>query len=80
MESNFDSDLFFTSSLIFYLVAAVLYILYAAFKNEKIAKSATWFLGVGIVAQTVAFVFRTIEVKHAPFVTTYESEIGRAHV
>ena len=73
MESNSVSILLFTISLIFYLVSAVLYILYAALKNEKIAKSATWLLAVGVVVQTVAFVFRTIEVKHAPFVTTYES-------
>ena len=73
MESNFGSVLFFTISLIVYLVAAISYILYAALKNEKIAKSATWLLAVALVAHTIALVFRTIEVKHAPFVTTYES-------
>ena len=73
MESNFGSSIFFTISLIAYLVTAIVYILYASFRNERMAKSATWLLVTGLVANTVALVLRAIEVKHAPLVTTYES-------
>ncbi|MFC1713885.1 cytochrome c biogenesis protein [Candidatus Poribacteria bacterium] len=75
MDSNFGSVLFFTISLIIYGFASFLYILYAALKNEKIGKTATWLLVIGIAANTVALIFRTVEVKHAPFVTTYEAMV-----
>lgn len=70
---NSGSSLFFFLSLVFYFFATVLYILYAVFKKEGIGKIATWTLIVGIVSQTIALILRTIENKHAPFVTTYET-------
>jgi cytochrome c-type biogenesis protein CcsB len=71
--SNFGSASFFTVSLFVYLVATILYILYATLKKEQVGKVATGILALGIVAQTIALILRTVEVKHAPFVTTYES-------
>lgn len=71
--SSTGSVVFFTISLFIYLVSTVLYIVYASFKKDQIGKVATGFLLVGIVAQTIALILKTIEVKHAPFVTTYES-------
>jgi cytochrome c-type biogenesis protein CcsB len=71
--SDFGSALFFSISLVFYLAATISYILYATFKKEEIGKIATWLLVVGLLGHTVALVLKTLEAKHAPFVTTYES-------
>lgn len=70
---NLTSVWFFTISLIAYLTATLSYILYAALKKERLGKVATWILVVGVLAHAVALVFKTLEVKHAPFVTTYEA-------
>jgi cytochrome c-type biogenesis protein CcsB len=72
MESS-SSAIFFTISLFVYLASAISYILYAALKKEQIGKVATVILSIGIAAHTIALILRTIEVKHAPFVTIYES-------
>jgi len=72
MESS-SSAIFFTISLFVYLASAVSYILYAALKKEQIGKVATVILSIGIATHTIALILRAIEVKHAPFVTTYES-------
>jgi cytochrome c-type biogenesis protein CcsB len=71
--SSFGSASFFTISLFVYLISTVLYILYAALKNEQVGKVATGILTAGIAINTIALILRAIEVKHAPFVTTYES-------
>jgi cytochrome c-type biogenesis protein CcsB len=73
METTLGSVLFFTISLIIYVLATVSYIAYASLRKEKIGKVATWLLVVGLMSHTVALILRTLEVKHAPFVTTYES-------
>lgn len=67
------SSLFFAITIVIYLAATVAYILYAIFKREIIGKVATWFLAVGLLGQTVALIVKTVEVKHAPFVTIYET-------
>jgi len=73
--SNFGSAIFFTITLIVYLAATVLYILYAVFRKEKIGKVATWVLAIGLLGQTVALVLKTLEVKRAPFVSIYETMV-----
>ena len=73
METSISSALFFTFSLVIYLLSTVLYILYAGFRGEKIGKIATWILIIGLLGHTVALILRTLEVGHAPFVTTYEA-------
>jgi len=67
-----ESTLFFVT-IVIYLVAMISYILYAAFRIEKIGKYATWILAAGLLCQTIAFVLRTVAVKHAPFVNIYET-------
>lgn len=67
------SALFFAISLFAYLAATVFYILYAAFRKENIGKVATWVLAFGLLGQTAALILKTLEVKHAPFVTVYET-------
>lgn len=71
--SDFGSMYFFGFTIIVYLAATVLYILYAIFRNEGIGKVATWILGIGLLGQTVALVLKTAELGHAPFVTVYET-------
>ena len=71
--SNYGSATFFTITLIVYLVATVSYILYAVFRKERIGKIATWALAIGLLVQTVALILKTLEVKHAPLVTIYET-------
>jgi len=73
VSSSIGSAWFFSLSLFIYLVSAISYILYAALKKDQIGKIATIFLAVGIVTHTVALILRSIEAKHAPFVTMYES-------
>jgi cytochrome c-type biogenesis protein CcsB len=67
------SSIFFTVTLVIYLLAMVLYILYAAIRKEILGKVATWVLTFGILTQTAALVIKTVEIKHAPFVTIYET-------
>ena len=71
--SSAGSVSFFTISLFVYLASTILYILYAAIKKEQLGKIATVILAIGIVSQSIALILRGIEVKHAPFVTIYES-------
>jgi len=70
-----ESSSFFAITIVIYLVATISYILYAAFRNEQIGKIATWILAIGLLCQTVALILRTVEVKHAPFVTIYETMV-----
>ena len=70
---DYGSAILFTISLIIYLAATISYILYAVFRKEGIGKVATWILAVGLFAQTAALILKTLEVKHAPFVTIYET-------
>jgi ABC-type transport system involved in cytochrome c biogenesis permease subunit len=72
---DFGSSILFTITLVVYLAATVLYILYAVFRKEQIGKIATWVLAVGLLGQTVALILKTLEIKHAPFVTIYESMV-----
>ena len=69
--SDFGSVYFFGFTIIVYLIATVLYILYAIFRNEGVGKVATWILGIGLLIQTVALVLKTLELGHAPFVNVY---------
>jgi len=71
--SSAGSVSFFTISLFVYLASTILYILYASTKKEQLGKIATVVLTIGIVSQSIALILRGIEVKHAPFVTIYES-------
>jgi cytochrome c-type biogenesis protein CcsB len=70
---DFGSVWFYTISLVAYLAATISYILYAAFRRERIGKIGTWILVVGLLSHAVALVLRTLEAKHAPFITTYET-------
>ncbi len=67
------SAVFYTISLVIYLLAMISYILYVGLKKEGIGKFATWILFTGILTHTVALVLKTVEAKHAPFVNTYEA-------
>jgi cytochrome c-type biogenesis protein CcsB len=71
--SDFGSMYFFGFTIIVYLIATVLYILYAIFRNERIGRIATWILGIGLLGQTVALILKTLELGHAPFVNVYET-------
>lgn len=73
MAINSGSEWLFAMSLVIYLVTTILYIFYAALKNDKFSKFGTWILIVGVVVHATALVLRTIEAKHAPFVNIYES-------
>ena len=68
-----ESSLFFSITIVIYLIAAVVYILYAVFRKEDIGKFATWVLAVGLLGQTIALILKTVEVRRAPFVTIYET-------
>ncbi|MBD3185083.1 c-type cytochrome biogenesis protein CcsB [Candidatus Poribacteria bacterium] len=70
---NSASSILFTISLVVYLLATILYLLYAIFHKESIGKVATWILSVGIVVQTAALIIKTVQIGHAPFVTIYET-------
>ena len=69
------SSLFFSITIVIYLIATLIYILYAIFKKENMGKVATWILAIGLAVQTVALILRTVEVKRVPFVTLYETMV-----
>ncbi len=67
--------MFFSITVVVYLIATVVYILYAIFRKETTGKIATWILAVGLVVQTIALILRMVEVKRVPFVTMYETMV-----
>ncbi len=54
------SSLFFSITVVIYLIATVAYILYAVFKKENLGKFATWTLAIGLAVQTIALILRTV--------------------
>ncbi len=69
------SLLFFDMTFWFYLITALLYILYWLSKKEWAGRSATVMLLVSIVANSMALIFRTLEAGHAPFSNLFESMV-----
>ncbi len=67
------SLMFFDMAFWFYMIAAILYIIYWFAKREWVGKAATVMLIVAVIANTMAMFFRTIETGHAPFSNLYES-------
>jgi len=67
------SLMFFDVTYWFYLAASLLYIGYLATKNDKLVSMATVITWIGLLANTLFLVARTLEAKHAPFSNLYES-------
>lgn len=63
---------FFGAAFISYLLATAAYFVYLAMKNETAGKIGTITAALGLVAQTVALVTRSIAAGHVPFTNMYE--------
>ena len=75
-----NSSTLFNASLVLYLAATVAYVVYLAFRNEKVGLGATLVTAVGFVAQTTAIGLRWREsydmgFGHIPLSNMYESMV-----
>jgi len=69
---NSPDIVLFWVAFIAYLAGFILYTLFFAFKNEKIAQSAYIVMVIGFVPQTIGFVVRWILSDHVPLSNMYE--------
>jgi len=75
-----NSSTLFNASLVLYLAATVAYVVYLAFRNEKVGLGATLVTAVGFVVQTAAIGLRWREsydlgYGHIPLSNMYESMV-----
>lgn len=68
---NIENGLF-TTVMVLYLAAMVLYFIFFAIKNEKPGKLAGWIMGVGFVLHTAALITRGIGAGRLPLTNQYE--------
>ncbi|MFQ6037321.1 MAG: c-type cytochrome biogenesis protein CcsB [Candidatus Aminicenantales bacterium] len=63
----------FLIAFILYVLAAVFYLVYLFGKKEGPARTGLFLAFLGLIAHTLALLWRTIESGHAPFTNMYES-------
>lgn len=68
-----NSTTFLSISLLPYLFSGDVYLLSVLLKRKQLSKPGLYLFIIGIVMQSIALILRTIEVRHAPFVTIYEA-------
>lgn len=68
---NIENGLF-TTVMVLYLAAMVLYFVFFAIKNEKPGKIAGWIMAVGFVLHTAALITRGIGAGRLPLTNQYE--------
>ncbi len=69
------SETAFKAAVIFYLIAAGLYLLFLARRNEKVGGTATLVAMAAVIFHTLGLAFRWIQggIAHPPFTNLYES-------